>query len=139
MNIELLQKVRDRIAEIPDSYYQQKWIANSPTAPCGTMACLAGEIIICAAPSVKKGVAELRKLRRDKSVSEYAEFIYGATVPRRAAELLGISEDDAYKMFANGDDWPRGFELDQDLPQREQAEVAVRYLDECIRREQVTW
>lgn len=84
LNIELFKKIRERIATIPESYDQEHWWQPSVESPCGTTACLAGEAIICNAPSVEEGLAELKRL--------YAIDKWYA-VPNRAAELLGLDGD----------------------------------------------
>lgn len=35
LNIELFKKVRDRIAEIPESYDQRHFLKETDAAPCG--------------------------------------------------------------------------------------------------------
>lgn len=59
LNKALLRKVRNRIRKIPESYYQGTWCRADKGAPCGTIACIAGETIICAAPTVEAGIKEL--------------------------------------------------------------------------------
>lgn len=61
LNVKLLRKVRNRIATIPESYDQSRWVQSNDKAPRGTMACLAGEAIICSQPSVGEGIKTLRR------------------------------------------------------------------------------
>lgn len=135
LNLKLLRKVRDRIAEIPESYDQTKWIMDSAEAPCGAAACVAGETIICDAPTVKQGINTLRSLAgRSGAISD------------RASALLGISEEEADVMFDysyvnHTVEWPSPFKrrfAAAATPQA-QAVVAVAYLDECLKRKAVTW
>lgn len=139
LNIELFKKVRDRIATIPESYDQEQWYDTSPRSPCGTVACLAGEAIICAAKSVPQGIAELKRL--------YARDPLYA-VPERAARLLGLSGD--WSAWIDEEDWKQAaettmFDADAETwpePYRdefqrapsaiERASVAVAYLDRII-------
>lgn len=131
LNIELFKKIRDRIATIPESYGQHYWVDDSSESPCGTVACLAGEAIICAAPTVDAGIAELRRL--DESDDELA-------VPVRAAFLLGLTGDYSkpeYKQmgetnmfWGDGRGWPEPFR--SVLRNGNQAAAAVAYLDHII-------
>lgn len=134
LNIELFKKVRDRIATIPESYDQEKWVRESRRSPCGVTACLAGEAIICNAPNVTEGVGELWALsKRDKN----------DVIPARAAELLGLRG--SWKEFietgkeefagetiifdGTADNWPAPYRYQyKDHP----AEAAVAYLDHII-------
>ena len=135
LNIELFKKIRERIAAIPESYDQEAWCRNNRAAPCGTSACLAGEAIICAAPTVEEGVKELRHL--DKHGSDYA-------IPERAAVLLGLEGNvEAYFEYndegdggetiifdGNANKWPRQFK--KQFQSGDQAGAAVAYLDHII-------
>jgi len=137
LNIELFKKIRERIATIPESYDQEQWITRTPKAPCGYAACLAGEAIICNAPTVEQGIAELRSLKEsDKN----------DVIPARAAALLGLSG--SWKRFieSGGDDveiagesiifdghadhWPR--EYRSQFHDGDEAGAAVAYLDHII-------
>lgn len=135
LNIELFKKMRERIATSPDSYNQQSWCQSDSIAPCGTAACLAGEAIVCAAPSVGEGVRRLRRLVR--SDDEYA-------VPRFAASLLGLEGDYAAygedemgetAMF-HGDAkyWPEDYRMMFMAADNRysKAHAAVAYLDHII-------
>lgn len=146
LNIELFKKIRDRIAEIPESYNQQAWYTESTKAPCGTAACLAGEAIICAAPTVKTGVRRLRRMHVDDGVS----------VATRAASLLNLpepewktfsfltesSDNDTARLFRCGSDglgrplvyWPDPFgkRFNKAKTNKARAKAAVAYLDHII-------
>lgn len=139
LNIELFKKIRDRIAAIPESYDQDYWCEASKAAPCGTTACLAGEAIICAAPTVEQGVEDLRRVNA-------ADRRCG--VPNRAAELLGLSGrwaawvDDDNRVAAgetiifdaDAEGWPDEFRDEfRCADARERAEIAVEYLDHIIK------
>lgn len=143
MNTELLRKVRNRIAEIPESYDQGWFFCPSSEAPCGAVACLAGETIIVAADSIDEGLKELRSLNSHWLDSDTDQLGDGLPV-QRAAALLEITIEDAAQMFdSDGDGWPQPFqgqfhealEGDNDaLPL-----IAVAYLDECLKRDKVIW
>ena len=83
LNIELFKKIRERIATIPESYRQDNWIQKSTASPCGYAACLAGETIICAAPSVQEGIAKLNEIMEDRGRAD-------AIISDRATKLLGL-------------------------------------------------
>jgi hypothetical protein len=85
LNIELFKKVRERIAAIPESYDQNRWYKRTSVSPCGTAACLAGETIICAAPTIDEGIRQLRELHDE----DEADF----DIPNTAGELLGLDGD----------------------------------------------
>jgi hypothetical protein len=131
LNVELFKKIRERIATIPESYDQTTWIADNELAPCGTAACLAGEAIICAAPTVADGIAEPQRL--DESNDQLA-------VPLRAAFLLGLTGDYSKRSYeemgetnifwGDGRCWPEPFR--SVLQNGNQAAAAVAYLDHII-------
>jgi hypothetical protein len=133
LNIELFKKIRDRIATIPESYDQDTWVKSSLSSPCGTVACLAGETIICAAPSVEQGIRELQRLDRQ------GEYL----VPKVAAELLGLEGDydgddevDNETMIFVADaaywPWPYRDQFREAETGARRAEIAVAYLDHII-------
>ena len=142
LNITLLKQIRDRINTVPQSYDQTIWCAPSDKAPCGTVACLAGEAIICAAPSVEDGLRDLKRLEKRP----------GLSVAKKAAELLGLP---APEFFSGGEGnnstanlfdsvyigpnrravrWPEPFKsrYRQARTYRGRASAAVAYLDHII-------
>jgi len=135
LNIELFRKIRDRIAAIPESYDQSDWVSPSLRSPCGVAACLAGEAIICNAPTVQQGVEELNTLR---------DMDGGFAISDRATELLGLSG--SWRMYCEDDDyrsagdtlifdsealyWP--LEFAQRFQDGEESEAVVAYLDWII-------
>lgn len=136
LNIELFKKIRERIATIPESYDQSDWIQSSVKSPCGAAACLAGEAIICAAPTVEQGVGELKQLSKQEDRN--------AAVPDRAAELLGLqgswelyceTEDEgdggeALIFDPNARFWPE--DLREQFRDGEEADAALGLLDRII-------
>lgn len=137
MNIELFKKIRERIATIPQSYDQRTYYTPTTVAPCGTVCCLAGEAVICAAPTVEDGVNNLRSLSRG---------IATGTVATAAARLLGlISEDQNYfglsdthparRLFSESPHqaWPEPFRSQWlNADDEQEAQIAVAYLDHII-------
>lgn len=129
LNIELFRKIRDRIQAIPESYNQQVWMTGSTEAPCGTAACIAGEAIICAAPSVEQGVKDLRRHIADDNA------------PETAADLLGLEGDwynedegEAAIFSSGGKGWAQPYRgmFRRARSGAGRARAAVAYLDHII-------
>lgn len=137
LNIELFKKVRDRIAETPESYDQRHFMRDNNKAPCGTAACIAGETIICSAATIKQGIKKLSLLDA------------GGDTPQKAMELLGLApkgtnyfmlgyDDGAKRLFYEYPDqheygWPEPFRTDwAKSPTGERWKVAVAFLDHII-------
>lgn len=139
LNRRLLRKVRNRIAKIPESYSQNVWVMESGASPCGAVACLAGETVIANAVDVQTGIKTLLRWDDKDAPSRSAFAVY---IPYRAAKLLGLNDDDAMAMFrGNASGWPKPFRIKfvRARSNQRRAEVAVGYLDECLRRGRVTW
>lgn len=121
-NKRLLLKTAKRIEEIPESYNQNEWIADSNRSPCGTVACLAGEIIICSERSVKAGVNKL----------SYIHFETPDTVAATAIKLAGLNEDDKDALFYSPGTWPnkigKGFRQKSKAGKAKAAATLLRYL-----------
>lgn len=90
VNVKLLKKVRKMIVEEPRRLYMPLWGAKVATLkfhsiadppPCGTVACLAGHIILASKP--KNQWWRLFKKTGDLSSNEF-------NVPETAAKLIGI-------------------------------------------------
>lgn len=136
LNIGLFKKIRERIATIPASYDQSDWVTTSNSAPCGAAACLAGEAIICAAPTVQEGLKELRRLNKRKDRN--------AVIPARAAKLLGLEGSwgdycetqnqqqgrETLIFDADARFWPS--DLREQFQDGEEADAAVELLDKII-------
>jgi hypothetical protein len=120
-NRRLLLKTAKRIEEVPESYRQGEWVANDDRSPCGTVACLAGEIVICSEPSVKKGIVKLREVARTK------EHVAGAAI-----RLAGLNEQDEETLFYHPRQWPngigRGFNKESQAGKAKAAAALLRYL-----------
>jgi hypothetical protein len=129
LNLELFQKVRDRIADVPESFEQGRWITRSPSSPCGYAACLAGETIICAAPTVEQGLANLKRL---VAIDEEKNT---CLVPDTAGGMLGLdgsyAEDGEHDIFvSSAQHWPEPFR--SQFTNGDEPGAAVAYLDWII-------
>lgn len=129
LNIELFKKVRDRIAEIPESFEQSRWIMRRRSSPCGYAACLAGETIICNAPTVEEGLRELRRLN---AADEDAN---SALVANTAGKLLGLKgsyyESGEHDIFVStAQFWPEPFR--SRFAEGDESGAAIAYLDHII-------
>src|SRR5258708_2938544 len=97
VNVELLKKVRDKIADEPRRLVMDLWGAkvvnltaeNRPQFPpaCGTVACLAGWAVLCARP-------ELEEKLSDRTLNSYLHFEENRDIENTAADLLGIPRRD---------------------------------------------
>lgn len=133
LNIELLKKVRNRIATVPESYSQRHFVKRSSKAPCGTVCCLAGETIICAAPTISEGVEELKAIEFASAPNDGSPW--SSLIPHRAQELLGLNDSDAWDLFEYAENnWPEPFRSQYAAAQSntERANVAVLLLDQII-------
>ena len=133
-NVELAAKMRDRILDVPAAYDQRYLNKLTDKSPCGAAGCLAGEAIICNAPSVREGVMELQAYRFTGKSADAFE---------KAASLLGLDSYEADLMFrADSLGWASPF--DQQFADARtdeaRAQVAAAYLqamidaEECQRR-----
>jgi len=110
----LIQKMIKRIETMPETYeqctvsatFKQKpWLFEGRPMPvCGTVACLAGEAIICSEQSVAKGLLKLRRV---------------SDVVGCAASLMGIKDVNTWIFGESADEWPE--------PYRKQWEDAKTY------------
>jgi hypothetical protein len=130
LNLALFQKVRDRIAEIPESFEQSRWITRRSSSPYGYAACLAGETIICAAPTVEQGLAYLKRL---VAIDEEKNT---CLVPDSAGGMLGLDgsytyEDGEHDIFVSSAQlWPEPFR--SQFTNGDESGAAVAYLDWII-------
>jgi hypothetical protein len=138
LNIELLKKVREKIATTPEAYDQGNEAYNDQRSPCGTVACIGGWADILSAPN---------KAERDRRMRGFVDL-------DRAADALGLSGASFWNEYAGGiqterailftgdpdENWPAPFAgqyvnaLDSDAfdGNRAIAAVAVAYLDHII-------
>ena len=143
LNIELLKKVREKIATTPEAYDQSVFARPESAAPCGTAACIAGWACVL---SGEMSTDELKRRER----SHGAEF---ESIEITATRVLALAEDEAEVLFTEDpagerkdwydddedwydDDerdggWPEPFATqweDGAAPER----IAVAYLDHII-------
>jgi hypothetical protein len=140
LNFKLIRKVIKRIETVPESYAQQVWESDAeefnesaeagrghkrPTPPCGSVACLAGEAIICDAPTIALG---LRRLKRTKQTAH------------RAAQLLGLSEGETDLFDGEADGWIQPFrnQFKNAKTYKGEARAAINYLRYILRTGKVT-
>jgi len=112
MNIELRNKVIERILEHPEELNMSRWIDHFG---CCTTACFAGWTVI-----VGDGFQDA-----NRAFSE-------GTIGKRAVELLGITAQEAKSLF-NTNEWPRSiWEEYQIASQKEKAEIVAERAREII-------
>lgn len=99
INKPLIRKMIKRMEAMPESYAQEviaetlavavdeDGVLPRPEPACGTVACIAGEAIICESKTVKAGVAHLLRLSEKGEASDYA------------TRILGLSDDAADTLF----------------------------------------
>jgi hypothetical protein len=135
LNFKLIRKVIKRIETKPETYAQQVWGQRAdafnkdakeylggrvrPIPSCGTVACLAGETVICGAPTLKLGL--LRVKRRG--------------VLGRAQKLLGLTYAETHLFDGDGVNWLKPFRLQFENAKsyRGEARAAVNYLKHILR------
>lgn len=98
LNKALIRKMIKRIEERPEAYLQSRFFVkmgvqvaayyDRPKPICGSAECLAGEAIICTAPSVKKGIEALKRTVTSLDNSDSLK-----PVAEKAARLMGLSID----------------------------------------------
>ena len=93
MNKTVVRKMIKRLESVPESYQQSAlFVEENDGTPCGTVACLGGEAVICSAKTIKAGI----KLALDS----------GTDVVILAEEVLGLTSvtHSVFSMDASG--WP---------------------------------
>lgn len=116
-NKELLLKAAQRIEEFPESYSQAVFAGHSKVAPCGTVACLAGEIVICSEPTTVAGIKLLWELDGRDEVGSYAQ------------EVAGLTDEEEYALFYESQYWPEPFgEQFINASSKERPSIAARLL-----------
>lgn len=125
-NSDLLNKTARHIAKVPSSYQQITFYRPNASTPCGAVACLAGEIIICSERTVQEGVAKLRHV-----INAYRDS-WDDTVddPQTvAARLAGFTDEEADYLFdATVDTWPSPFREEFAANEAKAAAGLLRYL-----------
>lgn len=133
MNVERITTLRDHIAALPpEKFNLGSWFSSPvklPTAgafhKCGTSACIAGWALVLFAPD---------------------EPLYMVDVPNDAAEILGLTNEQANDLFtperadyAGEDDRPGGVLPDPLWLGDVTNEQAVKVLDHLIATGEVRW
>jgi UDP-3-O-acyl-N-acetylglucosamine deacetylase len=128
MDKKVVRRMIKRLTAVPESYEQgAMFVEEDDRAPCGTVACLAGEAVICSAKTVEAGI----KLAFSGEIDlvEHAEAVLG---------LTGIDHC-VFSVDASG--WPIPFRYDftEANSREEEARVAVAYLKEALKRGTMVW
>lgn len=127
MDKKVVRRMIKRLDTVPESYEQSAWfIEEDEGSPCGTVACLAGEAVICSANTVKQGI---------KLALENFDMI----VPL-AEKVLGLHGNHGLFDCA-GSGWPRRYRkaLQDANSRKEKANVAAAYLRESLERGTLIW
>lgn len=128
MNKTVVRKMIKRLESVPESYDQKAWyVRKDDSAPCGTVACLAGEAVICSAKTVKEGI--------NLAFSNYDE------IPALAEKLLGLSDNRHQVFVCDGNGWPEPYrtQFQQSSEKEQKAQVAAGYLKEALKRGTMVW
>lgn len=135
LNKPLIRKMIKRIETMPETYCQGDWMRRvtkhnaphykRPVPRCGTVACLAGEAVICSQPSVSKGLAALERSLTGE----------GKIVSELAAELMGIEGSHYYIFSATGRCWPQPYasRFMKAKSYKQEARVAVSLLKAILK------
>lgn len=127
MDKKIVRKMIKRIESVPESYDQSVfYIEESNRSPCGTVACLAGEAVICSAKTVEAGI----KL----AFEDLGRLL------DRADKVLGLPPD--HSVFAaNGRGWPEPHRSNfaKATTGKARSQVAVAYLKEALKRGTMVW
>lgn len=113
INKPLIRKMIKRIETMPETYEQGTYCQTvdeddpRPVPVCRTVACLAGEAVIVSRPTVKQGVAALRRI---DAGAWQNDLPVAAPVARAAMKLLRINDNQAKTLFWNDPvRWPAPF------------------------------
>lgn len=125
LNKPLIRRMIKRIETMPETYKQSTVCAtpksgprkfeNRPMPACGTVACLAGEAVICSEPTVTKG---LNKLNRSW------DAIY------LAQKLMGVESAQVWIFGMDASSWPDPFrrQFDKAKTYKGEARAAINLL-----------
>jgi len=117
-NKRLLLKAAQRIEDAPASFSMSTYRSKDHKAPCGTVACLAGEIIIASGKDVKEGLARLWDVESGEVAST-------------AARMIGMPELEPMGVFgATARAWPKPYQTNYNKARskRSQANAASAFL-----------
>lgn len=129
INRRVVKRMVERIETLPESYDQGAFYAErSEKSPCRTVACLAGEAIICNAATYDAGLKQLHKL------VVYGGVSFTATTILKLPWNHGVFGQDASCWSA-----PFNEQFAKARTKKAQAKVAVAYLRECLERGTMIW
>jgi len=128
MNKTVVRRMIRRLQAVPESYKQSAmFVEEDDGSPCGTVACLAGEAVICSAKTVEAGI----KLAFSGEIDLVEE----------AEAILGLTDTEHSVFAVDASGWPKPYSDDlQRADSREaEARVAVAYLKEALKRGTMVW
>ncbi len=128
MNTAVVRRMIKRLRAVPESYDQSAFVVEeSDEAPCGTVACLAGEAVICSETTITKGI----KLA----------FSGDIDLLERAEEVLGLTGLNHGVFSFNAAGWPKPFndQFAATDSREAKARVAIAYLTEALKRGTMIW
>jgi hypothetical protein len=127
MNKAVVRKMIKRLESVPEHYDQEAYyVERNDKAPCGTVACLAGEAVICSAKTVKAGI-ELA----------FAEYDH---ISERAEEILGLPRLQHAVFASDGGGWPEPYRTQFAQSQKaDQSKIVAAYLKEALKRNTMIW
>lgn len=128
INVELLERVRDKVRAAPEAYDQTTYRRTEPAAPCGTAACIAGWAVTLSGEPLTETA--------NRCVCDDPLCLRGTSVAEDARRLLGLLPEEASVLFraAPARTWPEPFGTLYGLAKSPQAraEVAASYLNWII-------
>lgn len=126
MNKAAVRRMIRRITEQPKTFDQAAFYVE-PSA-CGTVACIAGDAVICSVRDEAKGIKLAEQLLDEGGLIE------------RADRVLGLpSVHEVYRATASG--WPKPYSDQYPVAnsKSERAKVAAAYLSEAVKRGTMIW
>ena len=131
MNKAAVKRMIARIERVPEAYDQSAWyVETDRSTPCGTVACLAGEAVICATPNEPAGIRRAIRLLRDGGIVDAANKVLG---------LSGRESPNVYTSNAGSWPMPHGKWYAKAKTHKARARVAVAYLREALERGTMLW
>lgn len=104
INRPLVQKILDKISEVPKSYDQNVWLEKvepKEDHPCGTVGCIAGWAV------------ELSANGQGTGIVDYGTYHSDSYVEQRAQNVLGLTSGEADILFSptSYSKWPTRYKL----------------------------
>jgi hypothetical protein len=127
MNRTVVRKMIKRLESVPEHYDQKAYyVERDDKAPCGTVACLAGEAVICSAKTIQEGI--------NLAFAKYD------SIPERAEVILGLPRLQHSVFAADGSGWPEPYRTQFAQSQKaDQSKIAAAYLKEALKRGTMIW